>query len=139
MATEAPKDKTERVDVIRRLMLSNKWVTGQTARVLARKWGVSVSVVQDASAEASRQICMSVEDKVEMKAKIWGMLETAAYGAMSETSGFKRAKALEGIATLMLKITGIDRETRDDRENPKQASENLDRELDRLAKPGRSG
>ncbi len=49
-------DAAARVDVIAEIMRAGRWVRGRTGNDVARLWGLSVSRVQDLSAEASRRV-----------------------------------------------------------------------------------
>jgi hypothetical protein len=48
-------------------MAANEWVKGETAKVLAVEWGISVITVEHVSAEASRILRRAVGDPKDVK------------------------------------------------------------------------
>lgn len=62
-----PDVVAQRVEEIIGLMRSGDYVTGETCVLLAEKWNLSVSTVQNYTAEASRAIARLVTDPVAVK------------------------------------------------------------------------
>ena len=104
--------KPERVDTIRKLMLTGQWVTGQTGVDLAKRWGLSISSLKADAAEASRSIGEAIGDRAEVMAKVWGMLERARQEALNEGHAAARSRALQGTAALMMKLAGLEAPTK---------------------------
>lgn len=111
-------EKPERINFIRKLMLSSQWSTGQSVVELAGKWNLSLSAVKSDAAEASRSVREAIGDKDEVVAKVWGMLERARMEALSESSPGARSRALQGTAALMMKLAGIEAPTRTELSGP---------------------
>ena len=72
-----PSTVTQRVKEIRDLMLSGQWKTGSTSYGLALRWGISEYTVRKHANEASRQIESAFEDKSDLRAKVYLLLERA--------------------------------------------------------------
>lgn len=92
--------KLERVRHVIDLMASGRWVTGQTARELAEEWGLTVSTVEETSAEASRALKLSLGDAEEIKARWIATLEHNAAKASAAGEYTAVPRSLEVAAKL---------------------------------------
>lgn len=66
----------ERVDEIAAMMRDGKYQRGVTSGVLAEAWGLSVSRVEDLTAEAWRRVCAEADDPTMARPNIAGILAT---------------------------------------------------------------
>jgi hypothetical protein len=96
--------KTERIDAIMDLMVSGRWVTGRTGRLLASEWGLALDTVERDSAEASRRIrtLVNEQEREELKARFLAKLE----GVLEQSLSCGRFEAAKGILELEGKALG---------------------------------
>ena len=83
------------------MMRRGLWVRGTTAPVLAKRWGVSVTRVEDISAEASRMIAREIQDPERVKVDVSTVLLQNLHRA-SEAREFTAVAKLGDVVTRVL-------------------------------------
>ena len=91
-----------RVDFIASRMRRGEWERGKTARELAAEWGISVSRVEDLSAEAWRRVCAEATDADRAKPTISGTLQIA----LAEAFHGGQYRAVAQLADVYSRIVG---------------------------------
>lgn len=109
-----PSTVTQRVKEIRDLMLSGQWKTGSTSYGLALRWGISEYTVRKHANEASRQIESAFEDKSDLRAKVYLLLERAIDCAEEArpTAPEKAAKILVDVGRQFSRMAGLEAPTK---------------------------
>ncbi len=84
------------------IMGNNLWVRGKSAKVYAKKWGLSLRQVEQMSAEAWRRVCAASKDADKLQPKLAGGLFSIFEHARSTYQYDAAIKA----ADVLSKITG---------------------------------
>lgn len=69
-ARATPGEKAQRIERIVGMMRRGEFKRGETAAVLAEEWGLSLSAVEDMTAEASRVVLREVTDPERVKGDV---------------------------------------------------------------------
>ncbi len=83
-------------------MAAGLWVKGKTGKAFAKKWGVTVSTIENYSAEAWRNVCAASDDSDKVRPKIAGLLFVAAQRAFD----LYKFDSLAKCADTLSKVTG---------------------------------
>lgn len=97
-----PTTVAERVREIEAVMATGLWVKGKTGKAFAKKWGVTVSTIENYSAEAWRNVCAASDDADSVRPKIAGLLYVAAQRAFD----LHKFDSLAKCADTLSKVTG---------------------------------
>lgn len=101
----------ERVVYIAGLMSRDRWERRVTERELSAAWGVSVSAIQNYSAEASRSFRLSAEDKEALRESLRASARAARRIALTERSkvtGLRDVGAALKAIELEARLIGLD-------------------------------
>lgn len=91
-----------RVDFIASRMRRGEWARGKTAKELAAEWSISVSRVEDLSAEAWRRVCAEATDADRAKPTISGTLQIA----LAEAFHDGQYRAVAQLADVYSRVVG---------------------------------
>lgn len=89
----------ERVRLIKAMMADGTFVERETRHVLAKQWGVHVSVVDRAAAEASRALRSAIADK-DLAAQLVEFQRTVARSALADREYSAATTAAQNTARL---------------------------------------
>ncbi|WP_437309962.1 hypothetical protein [Sorangium sp. So ce388] len=97
-----PPDRASRVDAIERMMLALNWERGKTGPRLAQAWGLTLSAIEQYSAEASRNIKRST-DQQAMKSQLAKALQDGLEQAFAQGE----VKAVASLVKTYLEMLGL--------------------------------
>ena len=101
-----PPTVAARVAFIAAEMVEGRWHP-RRARDLAADWGISLSTVQTASAEASRVAMAALGDPSELRGRLFAALERALELAFSDDSPAHAARAVAIVAGEYARLAGV--------------------------------
>jgi hypothetical protein len=91
-----------RVNTIANMMRAGAWKRGRSAEALAELWKLSVSTVENYSAEAWRRVCAESDDAAKARPTIAGTVATS----LAQAAEAGEYKAVAALADVWSKVVG---------------------------------